>query len=257
MVHYTTGVDILSTFVLAHGMAILTFALISNLGKGDGTWEAAAIPRIVEKRDLDRYSSACYSSTYYDLGASILTVLTSLRPDPHPALFKELLSGLGEGIDPTGLELVRLVHMVVNLYASEAENQVNGVSMSGPRWRLLLRLFMEERRGRADGLAPSYLSRCQNVSKNTISVLLRGLEEHGWVERTLDPEDHRVFRIRLTPAGRDLIRTSAPERLAHLNALVDDLSAEERTQLIRLLSKLHRSLADRAGARSPADLAQP
>lgn len=182
-----------------------------------------------------------------------MTVMTPLQPDPHPALFKELLSGLGEGIDSTGLELVRLFHMVVNLYASEAENRVNGVAMSGPRWRLLLRLFMEERLGRTEGLAPGYLSRCQSVSKNTISVLLRGLEEHGWVERTLDPEDRRVFRIRLTPAGRELIRTSAPERLAHLNTLVDDLTVEERGQLIRLLSKLHRSLADRAAARPAAD----
>ncbi len=182
-----------------------------------------------------------------------MTLTSHARPDPHAAVFKELLGGLAEGVDPTGLELVRLIHMLGNLYASEAENQVNGVAMSGPRWRLLLRLFMEELHGQTEGLAPSYLSRCQNVSKNTISVLLRGLEEHGWVERTLDPEDRRVFRMRLTPAGRDLIRTSAPERLAHLNALVDDLSAEERTQLIRLLSKLHRSLADRAAARPAAE----
>jgi len=185
-----------------------------------------------------------------------VTLSAQMAHDPHPALFKELLDGFGEGIDPTGLELVRLIHMLGNLFAGEAENRVLGVAMSGPRWRLLLRLLMEEHHGRTDGLAPGYLSRCQNVSKNTISVLLRGLEDHGWVERTLDPVDRRVFRIRLTPAGRELIRTSAPERMAHLNTLVDDMSAEERTQLIRLLSKLHRSLADRAGARPPADLAQ-
>jgi DNA-binding MarR family transcriptional regulator len=182
-----------------------------------------------------------------------VTLSSETRPDPHAAVFKELLEGLGGGVDPTGLELVRLIHMVGNLYASEAENRVNGVAMSGPRWRLLLRLFMEERHGRTEGLAPGYLSRCQNVSKNTISVLLRGLEEHGWVERTLDTKDRRVFRIRLTPAGRELIQSSAPERLAHLNALVDDLSGEERMLLLRLLTKLHRSLADRAAARLAAD----
>ena len=182
-----------------------------------------------------------------------MTLSSHAHPDPHAAAFKELLGSLGEGVDPSGIELVRLIHMVGNLYANEAENRIHGVAMSGSRWRLLLRLFMEERLGRTEGLAPGYLSRCQSVSKNTISVLLRGLEGHGWVERTLDPEDRRVFRIRLTPAGRELIRTSAPERLAHLNTLVDDLTVEERGQLIRLLSKLHRSLADRAAARPAAD----
>ena len=68
-------------------------------------------------------------------------------------------------------------------------------------------LYVEEQRGKSLGLPPSYLSRCQDVTKNTISVLLRGLEDQGWIERTLDPDDRRVFRIRLTPAGRELIRT--------------------------------------------------
>ena len=45
--------------------------------------------------------------------------------------------------------------------------------------------------------------------------------------------------------------------MAHLNALVQGMSAEERTQLIRLLSKLHRSLADRAAASPASDDGRP
>jgi DNA-binding MarR family transcriptional regulator len=186
-----------------------------------------------------------------------VTLSSSARPDQHAAVFKELLGELGVAVDPTGLELVRLIHMVGNQFTGEAESKIDGVAMSGPRWRLLLRLFMEERHGQTEGLAPSYLSRCQNVSKNTISVLLRGLEDHGWVERTLDRQDRRVFRIRLTPAGRELIRTTAPVRMAHLNSLVHEMSADERTQLIRLLAKLHRSLADRAAACPASDDGRP
>ena len=177
--------------------------------------------------------------------------------DPHEAMLREGLGDLLSGIEPAGFEIVRLLRAVGNQYAQEAASIHAGAGLSDPRWLLLLRLYVEEERGKRLGLPPSYLSRCQDVTKNTISVLLRGLEDQGWVERTLDPDDRRVFRIRLTPAGRELIRTSAPARLAHLNALVDGLGAEERAQLIRLLTKLHRSLTDRAAARAAAGVGQP
>lgn len=176
--------------------------------------------------------------------------------DPHEAMLREGLGELMSGIEPTGFEIVRLLRAVGNQYAQEAATTYDGAGLSGPRWLLLLRLYVEEERGKRLGLPPSYLSRCQDVTKNTISVLLRGLEEQGWVERSLDPDDRRVFRIRLTAAGRELVRTSAPARLAHLNALVDDLGAEERRQLIQLLTKLHRSLTDRSEARAKAEAGQ-
>jgi DNA-binding MarR family transcriptional regulator len=172
-------------------------------------------------------------------------------------MLREGLGDLMSGIEPTGFEIVRLLRAVGNQYAQEMASTQSAAGMSGPRWHLLLRLYVEEQRGKSLGLPPSYLSRCQDVTKNTISVLLRGLEDQGWIERTLDPDDRRVFRIRLTPAGRELIRTSTPARLAHLNALVNDLGADDRRQLIRLLTKLHRSLTDRAAARATADVGQP
>ncbi len=176
--------------------------------------------------------------------------------DPHEAILREAIGDLTPGVDLAGFEIVRLLRAVGNQYAQEAASSHAGTGMSGPRWLLLLRLYVEERRGKHLGLPPSYLSRCQDVTKNTISVLLRGLEDQGWIERTLDPDDRRVFRIRLTPAGHELIRTTAPARLGHLNALVDDLGADDRRQLIRLLTKLHRSLTDRAAARATADVGQ-
>jgi len=178
--------------------------------------------------------------------------LTQTDLDPHVERLQAGLGDLVDGIEPTGFEIVRLLRAIGNQYAQEAAGASGGVTMSGPRWHLLLRLFVEEGRDGGHGLPPGYLSRCQAVSKNTISVLLRGLEKHGWVERTLDSEDRRVFRIRLTPSGRELVRKTAPARLAHLNDMVEDLSSEERGELLRLLTKLYRSLAARSAARPAA-----
>lgn len=178
-------------------------------------------------------------------------------PDPHVVLLQESLGELLAGIELTGFEVVRLMRAIGNQYAQEAAVTREGASISGPRWLLLLRLYVEEARGEHLGVQPGYLSRCEAVSKNTISVLLRGLEDQGYVERTLDSEDRRGFRIRLTAAGRKLVRSIAPSRLAHLNTLVEGLRVEERAELIRLLSKLYRSFAARAAARPAADELRP
>ena len=106
----------------------------------------------------------------------------------------------------------------------------------------MLRLYVEEVHGNMQGVSPTHLSHCQNVSKNTISALLRGLEEQGLVERALDPLDKRGFRIRLSQAGRDLLVNTTPRHLEHLNCLVSGLSPDERTQLIELLGKLQSAL---------------
>jgi DNA-binding MarR family transcriptional regulator len=160
------------------------------------------------------------------------------------------LSGWGHDLsgnpELAGLELARLIKMVSNLYEAVADEHLHKADVSGPRWQVLWRLRREEMRGNLEGVSPTHLSQCQRVSKNTISALLRGLEEQGLVERTLDPDDRRAFRIRLSDAGRSLLTDTAPLHLDYMNQLVSGLAPEERTELARLLGKLFHSLAAQA-----------
>jgi DNA-binding MarR family transcriptional regulator len=164
----------------------------------------------------------------------------------HAHAVEAMARDLGvEGIDTTGMELARLVRMVSNLYQVIVDDSLQASELSGPRWGLLMRLHGEEFAGKIEGCTPTHLSRSQRVSKNTISALLRGLEEQGLVERRSDPDDLRGFRIRLTDAGRRLVAETAPLHLRHLNELVAGLAPEERGELIDLLQKLYRELAGR------------
>jgi DNA-binding MarR family transcriptional regulator len=144
--------------------------------------------------------------------------------------------------DVSGLELLGVFHSVMRLYEFVGNQGSGDPDLSGPRWGLLLLLLVQERRHGPQGLTPTVLSRFQGVSKNTISSLLRGLEEQGYIQRTLDPGDYRVFRIRLTDKGREVVEAQTPGRLEHLNRLASRLSAEEREQLMALLGKLHHSI---------------
>ena len=125
----------------------------------------------------------------------------------------------------------------------------DGIELSGPRWRLMSRLYIEEKLGSLEGITPTVLSLSQRVSKNTISALLRGLEEQDLIHRNLDPVDRRVFRIQLTEKGRSLILKSAPGRVEGLKAIFSGLNREEKGQLLSLLEKLHGSLLNQVHSR--------
>ena len=142
---------------------------------------------------------------------------------------------------PQGVEMSRLIKMAANAYETILADFLRDENLSGPRYRLLFRLYMEEKRT-GGGVLPSYLSKTQNVSRNTISALLRSLEDQGLIVRTLDPDDRRQFNIQLSAAGRELVKTSTPEHVKFLNQLLSDLSSEEQNQLADLLVKLHGSL---------------
>jgi DNA-binding MarR family transcriptional regulator len=147
--------------------------------------------------------------------------------------------------DTSGIELFIMLQRVAHLSRLIDDQPSGDMELSGPRWRLLLRLLIDEELGNTAGLTPTDLSRSQRVSKNTISALLRGLEAQGLIQRALDSADLRAFRIQLTEAGRDYLRNTTPRRVEGIDRLLSGLAPYERQQLTVLLEKLQRSLLDR------------
>ncbi|MHB0877800.1 MAG: MarR family winged helix-turn-helix transcriptional regulator [Anaerolineae bacterium] len=147
-----------------------------------------------------------------------------------------------------GVELFRRIQLAAHLHDTLLEGPLRDADVSGARWSLLLRLYLDEVVDSGRGTSPTQLSHTQRVSKNTISALLRGLEKQGLIERTLDQTDRRSFRIRLSPAGREFVREATPVHLARLNELATGLTPDELQQLTELLDKLTHSLFERAWA---------
>lgn len=156
--------------------------------------------------------------------------------------FRQFLSDLGIS-EIHGLETLRLVRMCNNAYETANSERLRNEQISEQRWRILLRLLIEEQHGNPD-VNPTHLASTQHVSKNTISSLLRSLEEQELIERTLDQSDRRQFRIRLTASGRALISQSMPDHIAFLNQLTLGLEQTEVEELHRLLQKLHASISN-------------
>jgi DNA-binding MarR family transcriptional regulator len=54
-----------------------------------------------------------------------------------------------------------------------------------------------------------------DMTHQSTSELVAGMERRGWVQRRPDPTDHRARLVCLTPAGRDLARRG----LHHINEI--------------------------------------
>lgn len=162
--------------------------------------------------------------------------------DPVRIQIHDHLKTLFNVEDTSSVELFVMLQRAAHLSRLLDDQPSGDMGISGPRWRLLLRLFVEEQLGNSAGLNPTALSRSQHVSKNTISALLRGLEAQGLIQRVLDASDLRAFRIQLTQAGRDYLHNTTPRRLEKLNHLLSGLDRQEREQLTALLDKLQSSL---------------
>ena len=166
--------------------------------------------------------------------------------DPIP----QLLAQIGVP-DVRGVEILRLVRLVNNTYESILSDCLGEAPLTFHRWRVLLRIWMEEQTGH-QGVNPTHLSRTQQLSKNTISDHLRALEAAGLIDRELDESDRRQFKIQLTDTGRQLIQRTTPEHVGFLNRLLDGLSPAEVEEMTRSLQQLYVAL--QRNADSPTGL---
>src|SRR6516165_9198772 len=85
------------------------------------------------------------------------------------------------------------------------------------------------------------------LTPGSISIAVDRLVRKGLVVRKEQPADRRVRRVELTRKGRALIAATFRQHAAAMKNVVNVLSKNERTTLLRLLKKLGKH-AERSGA---------
>jgi DNA-binding MarR family transcriptional regulator len=84
----------------------------------------------------------------------------------------------------------------------------------------------------------------ERITPPTLSRIVAGLVEHGYVERTPDPDDARAGLVRATPAGEELLDDLRSRRAGELSARLERLPAADREALLAAAGALHRLLDD-------------
>jgi len=89
-------------------------------------------------------------------------------------------------------------------------------------------------------MRPSELSEHLRIAARSVTEVIDDLEGKALVGRRPDPDDRRATLIELTDRGRQLGDQIRSARGAQAERLFDELSASDRTDLIRILKQLRR-----------------
>lgn len=122
--------------------------------------------------------------------------------------------------------LLRRAHQIsVSIF----ESACAGISLTPAQYAVLTVL-------QADGsLDQSSVARAIGLDKVTVSLLLRGLESRGLVDRRPVPENRRKRALTLTPLALDVLRRSRAPAEAAYEQLMEPFDAQQRSQFIGLL----------------------
>ncbi len=160
------------------------------------------------------------------------------------ALFLEMIDHVSPGADPMSILLFRQVKRADRLLTRFAQKQLEMAGLSWPRFMLLMLLMANETFHGDGGLQPSELSEIEGIPRNSVSTLLASLEEEGLVSRQLHGTDRRKFVIRLTPQGRELLKSKLGTQFEQLTQYFAAFSDQERATLLDLLTRLNESLSE-------------
>ena len=95
------------------------------------------------------------------------------------------------------------------------------------------------------------LAAAEQVKLPTMSALVRGLAEDGFVRREADPDDGRVVRIQATAKGRRILQRGRERRIDNVVGLLGTLPPEEVRTVAAAAEILERALSGRG--RAPAE----
>ncbi len=114
---------------------------------------------------------------------------------------------------------------VIARLARVFETRLTDESTTLPQFRVLAFLSEGE-------WAASALAEWLDVSRPSVTALVDGLVERGWVERRESPEDRRRVLHQITDLGRAALASSTECLAAALDGLFDHLDPQDRAQAL-------------------------
>jgi DNA-binding MarR family transcriptional regulator len=145
-------------------------------------------------------------------------------------------------------QLLEIIPLVMRTIAAELRR--TGLILSPSQFAVLV--MLQHRPHRLGELAEH-----QAVSLPTMSGIVSGLVERGWVRRTRSPEDRRVLIVDLTLAGHEKLGHIGEQSAARLATLLASASEADRRELAAGLAVLRALFAADAGGQAHHMLASP
>jgi DNA-binding MarR family transcriptional regulator len=154
----------------------------------------------------------------------------------------EFVRSISPEISPKAVRLMGEWRRIGYTLRQISEASVAESGLTEPQYMVLLSLYINEKIEGREMLNPSEISKWRGTSRNTISSLIRWLEDEGLISRQLDAHDRRKFNICLTEAGRVKVSQHAHKQFHIVGGCFNNLTQEEQSTLGDLLFKITANL---------------
>ncbi|ORM30146.1 MarR family winged helix-turn-helix transcriptional regulator [Williamsia sp. 1135] len=142
-------------------------------------------------------------------------------------------------LDTTPVEVLGRINRIASALTHSLDRDLEAHSIGRSEFDVLGALARAQRPLRASEVVSTTM-----LSGASITKLTERLSEIGLVRRRRSDRDGRVVLLELTEAGRDLVDTQFPRRLARDTKILESLSPQERVALITLLRKVSQALPE-------------
>jgi DNA-binding MarR family transcriptional regulator len=132
-----------------------------------------------------------------------------------------------------GHELTRAVLTTADVFLREGQRLFRAHGITAAQYNVLSVLGSAE-----GGLSQRELGDVLVVDRSNVTGLVDRMEKAGWVRRADDPEDRRVYRVLLTPAGRKVWRAISPLYEQVVVQVTGGLTEKEARVALQILGRL-------------------
>jgi DNA-binding MarR family transcriptional regulator len=139
-----------------------------------------------------------------------------------------------------------LIYDVAQLVRRQADKRAREFGMTRAQWAVMARLQREP------GITQSRLAALTDVEPITIGRLVDRLEASGLIERQPDPDDRRIWRLRLTPKAAPILKHVTAFRRELHDEMAQGLDARELDALVASLQRVRGNLTKHKSAGSSA-----
>jgi DNA-binding MarR family transcriptional regulator len=136
-------------------------------------------------------------------------------------------------------ELIAAVMSTADAFLRESQRLFRPHGLTAAQYNVLNVLA-----GSDEGMSQRELGEVLVVDRSNVTGLLDRMEKAGWVKRSDDPRDRRVYRVSLTAAGRQLWRRVNPlyvESVARVTEGVSEARLKSGLALLNAMEKAAKS----------------
>ena len=134
--------------------------------------------------------------------------------------------------DP-GFKLVEAVMATADAFLRESQRQFRPLGATGAQYNVLNILMSHP-----GGISQRELGDLLVVDRSNVTGLLDRLEKSGLVRRDDHPDDRRVYRVMITPAGRTCWEKIHPLYLEAVAKITQGLSGRQMKEALQVLLQL-------------------